>query len=85
MDEIDLPVHPSAAVFPMLPPDELAELAESIKENGLQNPIVMQRGVLIDGRNRYAACKLAMSSRPLPSSRATPTPTSSRRTSTAGI
>jgi len=43
----------------MLPPDELAELAESIKENGLQNPIVMQRGVLIDGRNRYAACKLA--------------------------
>ena len=59
MTEIDLPVHPSAALFPLLPPDELDELAESIRENGLQDPIVMQRGVMLDGRNRYAACKLA--------------------------
>ena len=59
MTEIDLPIHPSAALFPMLPPDELDELAESIRENGLQDPIVMQRGVMLDGRNRYAACKLA--------------------------
>lgn len=53
-------VHPAAAVFPMLPDDELAELAEDIKANGLLHPIVLDaEGTLIDGRNRLAACRLA--------------------------
>ena len=55
-----MPVHPAAAVFPMLPDDELAELAEDIKANGLLHPIVRNtQGQIVDGRNRYAACRLA--------------------------
>jgi hypothetical protein len=53
-------VHPLAALFPMLAEDDLAALAEHIKENGLQQPIVIDdTGQLIDGRNRLAACDLA--------------------------
>jgi hypothetical protein len=58
-DLFSLPVHPAAEVFPMLPPDELAELAEDIKVNGLAHPIVVKAGVLIDGRNRREACRIA--------------------------
>lgn len=59
VDVFTLPVHPAAEVFPMLPPDELAELAEDIRANGLQHPIVVKAGKLIDGRNRLAACAMA--------------------------
>ena len=58
-DIFSLPVHPAAEVFPMLPPDELAELADDIKANGLAHPIVVKDGVLIDGRNRREACRIA--------------------------
>ena len=55
----DLPVHPSADIFPMISDDELQELADDIKANGLIHPVVIKNNVLIDGRNRLAACKLA--------------------------
>jgi 16S rRNA G966 N2-methylase RsmD len=51
-------VHPVAELFPMMSDDELQELANDIKENGLQHPIVVKDGVLLDGRNRFAACKM---------------------------
>lgn len=65
--EPEYPVHPLAALFPMMAEDELAELAEDIKTNGLVHPIV--RGAwkdddgtqfygIVDGRNRLAACLL---------------------------
>ena len=60
LDVFALPVFPVADLFPMLPPDELAELAADIKENGLQEPFVIAKvndeWVLVDGRNRLAAC-----------------------------
>lgn len=63
MNVFEIDVHPAANVFPMLSQDELAELANDISENGLRDPIVLQEidgePVLIDGRNRRAACKLA--------------------------
>lgn len=53
-------IHPYAAVFPMLVEDDLDALAEDIKANGLQSPIVLDDdGVLVDGRNRLAACERA--------------------------
>jgi hypothetical protein len=62
-DIFALPVHPAADVFPMLPEDELEELAESIKTQGLLNSIVVQsidgKLVLVDGRNRREACRRA--------------------------
>ena len=55
----EMEVHPSADIFPMIPKDELDELAQDIKDNGLIHPIVVKDGVLIDGRNRRAACEIA--------------------------
>jgi hypothetical protein len=52
-------VHPFADIYPMLDEEDLQELADDIKANGLLNPIIVKDGVLIDGRNRLAACKLA--------------------------
>ncbi|MCY0943620.1 ParB N-terminal domain-containing protein [Streptomyces antarcticus] len=44
----------------MLTESELHDLAESIKAEGQHKPIILDRdGVLLDGRNRLAACKLA--------------------------
>ncbi|GAA3065779.1 ParB N-terminal domain-containing protein [Streptomyces roseofulvus] len=44
----------------MLDPDELLDLAESIKTDGLLHDIVLDTdGVLLDGRNRLAACEIA--------------------------
>jgi ParB-like chromosome segregation protein Spo0J len=52
-------IHPAADIFPMMSDEELRELADDIKANGLNHAIVIQDGTLIDGRNRLAACKLA--------------------------
>ena len=53
-------VHPLAADFPMIGADELADLAAHIAEHGQLDPITLTPdGVLLDGRNRLAACELA--------------------------
>jgi hypothetical protein len=51
--------HEAAKLFPLLPQEELNELAEDIKANGLLNPIVLLDGKILDGRNRAIACKTA--------------------------
>ncbi|MER5548491.1 ParB N-terminal domain-containing protein [Streptomyces sp. NPDC002589] len=44
----------------MLSEDELHDLAESIRTEGQHEPIVLDAdGVLLDGRNRLAACEIA--------------------------
>jgi hypothetical protein len=59
----DLPVHPAAAIFPMLAEDELDELAADIDTNGLREPLVLAdidgEPMLVDGRNRREACRRA--------------------------
>ncbi|WP_222316529.1 plasmid replication/partition related protein [Streptomyces cavourensis] len=55
-----LKIHPAADLFPMLDQDELLDLAESIRTEGQHEPIVLDSdGVLLDDRNRLAACEIA--------------------------
>lgn len=52
--------HPIAALFPMLPDDELDALAADIAANGLIHPVVIDSdNLILDGRNRLAACMRA--------------------------
>jgi len=51
--------HPAADTFPMMTSDELKTLAEDIRAQGLHRPIVLLDGLILDGRNRFEACKLA--------------------------
>ncbi len=51
--------HPLADLFPVLPDSELAKLAKDIRANGLQEPICLYQGQVLDGRSRYKACALA--------------------------
>lgn len=51
--------HPAANIFPLLEGEELSALAENIKERGLQKPIELLDGKIIDGRNRKTACLMA--------------------------
>ena len=55
----DVPIHPIADMFPMLRENELHDLAENIKSNGLRVPVLICDGQLIDGRNRLEACRRA--------------------------
>lgn len=50
-----MPVHPAAALFPVLADIELAGLADDIREHGVRVPVVVLDGELLDGRNRVAA------------------------------
>jgi len=59
MEFRELTVHPAADIFPMMSDEELADMAESIKADGQEFPIILDGDVLIDRRNRLAACKLA--------------------------
>ena len=52
--------HPYADCFPMMTDAELQELADDIKANGQREAVwIDQDGLVLDGRNRVAACKLA--------------------------
>ena len=48
--------HPYADIFPMIDGDELEQFKADIAANGLQEPIVLYDGMVLDGRNRLAAC-----------------------------
>lgn len=53
-------VHPVADLFPMLSADDLKSLADDIAARGLLHPVVTDTdGLVLDGRNRLAACELA--------------------------
>lgn len=56
---LNLKPHPAAERFPMLEGAELQSLADDIGANGLQEPITIYNGEILDGRNRYRACQMA--------------------------
>jgi hypothetical protein len=51
--------HPLAELFPLMAPADLAALAENIRTEGLKAPITLHEGQILDGRNRWRACRLA--------------------------
>lgn len=52
--------HPYASIFPMMSDDEIQQLAEDIRTNGQRLDVVIDtHGLVLDGRNRLAACMLA--------------------------
>lgn len=53
-----LPHHPLAGLFPMLPDDELRLLSDDIASRGQEEPVWLLDGMILDGRNREAACAL---------------------------
>ena len=50
--------HELSEVFPLMGKDEVYELAKDISKNGLLEPIVLLDGKILDGRNRYTACRM---------------------------
>jgi len=51
--------HPIAAAFPLMSGKPLDDLVKDIKDRGLELPIELYQGMILDGRNRYLACKKA--------------------------
>jgi hypothetical protein len=56
-DESTFEPHPLAGLFPPMGRHEYEELKADIRRRGLQVPIVLHEGRILDGRNRYLACK----------------------------
>ncbi|MCW2902234.1 MAG: hypothetical protein JWO67_4499 [Streptosporangiaceae bacterium] len=59
-------VHPAAELFPLLQGAAFTELVNDIREQGLRDPIVFTPdGQLLDGRNRYRACRKIRDEEPM--------------------
>jgi hypothetical protein len=49
-------IHPLALTYPPMSEPEMEALTADIAERGLQRPIVLYEGKILDGRNRYNGC-----------------------------
>jgi len=54
----DYELHEFCAAFPELEAKDLQDLADDIYANGLRHPIILFEDKILDGRNRYLACKI---------------------------
>jgi hypothetical protein len=55
----ELKFHPIADMFPLMEGEDFDALVANIKANGLQENMILYEGMILDGRNRYRACKAA--------------------------
>jgi predicted RNA methylase len=49
--------HPAADAFPMMDRARYSELVEDIRNHGQREEILLCEGKILDGRNRYRACR----------------------------
>jgi hypothetical protein len=49
--------HPLSEIFPLMTDEDMLPFRADIKKNGLGKHIVMYEGLILDGRNRWNACK----------------------------
>jgi N6-adenosine-specific RNA methylase IME4 len=54
-----LAFHPLAEIFPLIEDEEFDSLVEDIKRHGVREPVVVYEDKILDGRNRYRACREA--------------------------
>jgi len=52
----DYDIHDLCKLFPVMPAAQFDALVEDIRDNGLQSPIILFEGKILDGRHRYKAC-----------------------------
>jgi ParB-like chromosome segregation protein Spo0J len=56
-DFLSFIAHPLANLFPMIEGNAFEELKRDIAAQGILEPIRLYQGMILDGRNRYAAAK----------------------------
>src|SRR6516225_6701474 len=56
-DFLNFVAHPLANMFPMIEGNAFEELKRDIAAQGILEPIRLYQGMILDGRNRYAAAK----------------------------
>lgn len=55
----DFEFHEIASIFPLIEGPEFSDLVQSVKANGVKEPIWLYEGKILDGRNRYRAANEA--------------------------
>lgn len=55
--DAELSAHPMANLFPLMNDADFAALKDDIAKQGLLEPLWLHEGQILDGRNRYKACK----------------------------
>jgi hypothetical protein len=53
----DFKTHHAASILPMMSEEDFAALKEDIRQRGQQDDISMFQGQILDGRDRYRACR----------------------------
>ena len=49
----DYDIHELCKLFPVMSGEQFDALIEDIRDNGLQSPIILFEGKILDGRHRY--------------------------------
>ncbi len=57
-DQPDLDGHPLAEALPLMDGTAFEELVADIEQHGQRDPITLYEGMILDGRNRYRACRM---------------------------